>query len=220
MGFYTNTQGGGFAGDDTDDKGNLIEEISPGKLQQLPLGYDFKPFDIDHPNTGFDNFVKAILRGAAAGLDVSYSSLSNDLAEANYSSLRQGALTERDAWMQLQGWTVEHFCQPIFAAWLPMAIAKGQLALPMSKANTWLAGARWQPRRWAWIDPLKDTTSNEKAVGLGINSRSRIASEQGVDIEDVFADLALEAERASALGITISQPQPSKGPEKNDNPDD
>jgi lambda family phage portal protein len=203
MGFFTQTDGVSMPYDDKDAKGNLIEDVSPGKFQQLPAGFDFKAFDIDHPNAGFDAFVKSIIRGAAAGLNVSYSSLSNDLSQANYSSLRQGALDERDAWLIIQAWVISHFCQSVYEAWLPFAIASGELALPLAKADRWQT-VTWQARRWPWIDPLKEATANEKAVGLGVRSRTAIISEQGDDIDDTFAQLAAENNKAAKLGIKIT----------------
>jgi capsid protein len=62
----------------------------------------------------------------------------------------------------------------------------------------------WQARRWSWIDPDKDISSSEKAVRLGVTSRTRIAAEQGVDIEDTFAELADENSKAQRLGIDVS----------------
>jgi len=203
MGFFVNPDGSSYSYDDKDADGNLITEVAPGKFEQLPQGWDFKSFDIDHPNTGFGGFVKAILKGAASGLNVSYISLANDPGSANFSSARQGLLEDRDYWKMLQGFMIEHLVSDIFAEWLPQAIATGEIRLPLRDLERWQR-VIWHGRRWSWIDPQKDMTANEKAVALGINSRSRIAYEYGNDIEDVFDELAAEKEKMSNMGLAAA----------------
>lgn len=220
MGFFTRESGFDYQYDDKDEQGNLIDEVSPGQLKELPIGYDFKKFDIDHPNNSFDMFVKSILRGAASGLNISYISLANDLKETSYASGRQGLLEERNFYMLLQGWMVEHICQPVYEAWLPWAIASGLLRLPIRDLERW-KNVVWQGRRWSWIDPKNDIIANEKAVAIGINSRTRISADQGVDINDVFEDLAREKEKAGSLGINIeaSKTSASDGGDNNEDQD-
>lgn len=203
MGFFERSGEAGYPYDDKDASGNLIEEVSPGKFQELPQGYKFTPFDPTHPTTAFADFVKTALKGISSGLNVSYISLANDLTETSYSSGRQGLLEERNFYMILQGFLIEHFVQPVFDAWLPAAISSGKLALPLRELDRWNAPV-WQARRWSWIDPDKDISANEKAVRLGVSSRTRIAGEQGLDLEDTFAEIADEQNQAAALGIDVS----------------
>lgn len=191
MGFFQQREGASYSFDDTDSDGNLITEVSPGKFEKLPAGYEFKAFDADHPNAGFDAFTKSILRGAAAGLNVSYNGLSGDRSDVNYSSLRHGELTDRDIWMLLQEWTVENLMAPVFSAWLPWAIASKQVALNMRDIERW-ESASWRPRRWSWVDPRNDMLSNKEALSMRVTSRRRIAAQQGNDYDEVAAELKEE----------------------------
>jgi lambda family phage portal protein len=203
MGFFTRKSEAGYPYDDKDASGNLIEEVSPGKFQELPDGYEFKEFNPTHPNQAFGDFVKSALKGIASGLNVSYISLANDLTETSYSSGRQGLLEERGYYMALQGFLIEHLVQPVFEAWLPHAIASGRLALPMREIERWNAPV-WQARRWSWIDPEKDISASEREVALGVNSRTRIAANLGLDLEDVFEELQDEDAEARRLGIDVA----------------
>ncbi|MBW2024379.1 MAG: phage portal protein [Deltaproteobacteria bacterium] len=207
MGFFINPDGSLYPGDDTDSLGNVVTEVSPGKFEQLPAGWDFKAFDVDHPTTAFEDFIKAILKGAAAGLNVSYASLANDMADANYSSTRHATLEERDHWMSLQRWFIENFINPIFEEWLRMVLLKKVLNLPAEAYERWNSPI-WQPRRWSWIDPLKDVKASETAIAMGINSRTRIASEQGHDFDDIIEELAREKEKAQELGLDLEAKKP------------
>jgi len=203
MGFFYKDGDMGYPYDDKDSSGNLIDEVEPGTFKELPAGYRFEKFDPDHPNAGFDDFIKAILRGAAAGLNVSYASLSNNLADVNYSSIRHGTIEERDIWMMLQSWMIEHFCQPVFERWLLQALMTKELALPAGLYNEFKS-VSWQPRRWGWVDPLKDMQANTTAVQMGFKSRSEIIMEQGGDLDDTFARLAAEKQKADELGLNIN----------------
>lgn len=206
MGFLQSPQGFGYQGDDTDADGNIITEVSPGKIEQLPQGYEFKAFDIDHPNAGFDQFIKAVLRGASAGLNVSYNSLSNNLSDVNYASMRHGTIEERDGWMLLQSWMIEHFFEEIYSEWLNWAIVSNQLDLNMQDIER-INSPMWQPRRWAWVDPLKDMQANTKAIEMGLRSRTDIVAESGGDVEDIFEQLSQEKESAEKLDIKIEKEQ-------------
>ena len=203
MGFLEDQEALGYAGDDSDADGNTTMEVTPGTIERLPRGVKFSSFDVDHPSTAFDSFVKAVLRAAASGLNVQYYSLSGDLSGANYSSLRQGALEERDVYTTLQGWLIRNFVEDVYTDWLEMALMTGQLNLPVAKMQKWQR-VMWQGRRWMWVDPQKEITAAEKSVSLGIKSRTRISNEQGLDIEETFEDLANEQKLANSMGLNIS----------------
>src|SRR5579884_2199984 len=101
----------------------------------MAVGQKLQSIDWQHPNAAFSEFVKAMLRGMAVGLNVSYASLAGDLREVNYSSIRQGALDERDAWRTLQTFAIRHIYQPIFTDWFAMARLTGRLPLPAAPAE-------------------------------------------------------------------------------------
>jgi len=183
-------------------------DIGVGEFEQLPPYTEFQGWDPQHPSTAYGDFVKACLRSVATGLGISYNTLANDLENVNYSSLRQGALQERDLWMTTQDWFVECFCQPIFDKWIEQSLANGILdAIPGRK----IAEARrvgWQPRRWQWVDPLKDMEANTAAVELRTRSISDIIREQGRDPQDVWDELANDMETLKKLGLEITNNQP------------
>jgi lambda family phage portal protein len=180
MGFFTKEKStvAGFAGDDVDDDGNTITEAAPGTFQELPAGMDFKAFDPEHPTANFAAFTKSVLRGVCAGLNVSYTGLSGDLEAVNYSSIRAGLLDERDAWRALQYWMIQHFCRPVFADWLWMALLSGEIALPAAKYEKFLA-ATFRPRGWSWVDPEKDADASQKAIAAALTTHTDVLADQG-----------------------------------------
>lgn len=208
MGFYTSPDGDGsmVASEETND-GELRTEAEPGQFDVLPEGYKFESFNPDYPHSMFDSFMKTCLRGIASGMGVAYNELANDLEGVNFSSMRSGALSERDHWMVWQNWVIEHFLEPIYSEWLRMALLMGAItlpngnALPLAKYEKFNVGA-WQGRRWQWVDPRADTESNVQQVNKGLKSRAAVIAEQGRDIDDVWLELSEEKKRAQELGIS------------------
>lgn len=201
-GFFYSENGEQYEGDAEAEDGSIIASIEPGQMEQLPKGVKFQPYDPKHPNAAFEIFVKACLRSIAGGLGVSYVSLANDLEGVNYSSIRSGLLEEREEWMKIQGWFIENVVSPIFEAWMPMAILSGQIQLPMSKLDKFMA-AEWKARRWGWVDPLKDITAKIMAIRNNLTSHRSTISEAGGDVEDVFEDRQQDQQLAKQHGLIL-----------------
>lgn len=207
MGFFVEKEGNPYTADGVDAEGNLITDAEPGTFERLPGGVEFQPWDPQHPNSAYDTFVKAALRGISSGLGVSYNSLGNDLEGVNFSSLRQGALEERATWMMLQDWMIETFMMPLYEKWLKSALQHGALtvtgaALKPERFQKYM-NVSWQARRWGWVDPTKEMDAYQVAIDLGIKSRSEIIREQGRDPADVWQEIAKEREEMTALGIPL-----------------
>lgn len=213
MGFITQSEDADFAppiDGSTENNAHggvdLVDSVEPGTIHTLPPGYGFASFDPDYPHQNYDAFVKATLRGIAAGMGVSYHSLANDLEGVNFSSIRSGTLEERDNWLALQDWFINAFLFDVFDKWVQAALLLGAIKLPNGSA---LPAAKldkfknhyWQGRRWQWVDPFKDIAAAEKAVALGVKSRRQIADEMGVDFDDVLNQLAREQQLLTEKGI-------------------
>jgi lambda family phage portal protein len=184
-----------------------FEDIQPAMQQVLPAGWSTQTFDPSHPNSNYGEFVKEVLRGVAAGLDVSYFALANDLNAVNYSSARIGLLEERDIWRGLQGFVVEHFCRRVYLAWLRAGMLTGELAL-RPKDFERLREPMWQPRGWAWVDPMKDVQASVLAINSGLATRTDTLAEQGEDFEETVNKLAAEQEMLAGKRIQIVTGKP------------
>ena len=187
-----------------DDTYQPLMSAEPGTFEQLPTGMNFEAFDPSHPTTAFADFERAILRGIASGLNVSYHSLSGDLTSVNYSSIRQGALEERDYYRSLQQFTIEHFIEPIFRAWLEMAMTTGEITIPVSRFDKFADAVTWRPRGFAWIDPLKEIQANIAGLQNGLITMQDVATQHGRDVEDVMEQIGREKQMAEQLGVTLA----------------
>jgi len=194
-----------FSGD-PDAGQDELEDIEPGMGLSLQPGEEYFGIDPQHPMDAYPTFVKSILRAVAGGLGVSYNSLANDLEGVNYSSLRAGLLDEREEWKAVQQWLIEELCEPVFEDWLSWSLGLGLILLPNGAALPVrnfdkLNSPEFKPRRWPWVDPLKDMQASVLSVEKGFDSRRRIISETGKDIEDVFLEQQEDAALAKEYGL-------------------
>lgn len=204
MGVWIDNQDGqGYQGvkpTETDDDGNeVIAEdedpvhgASPGDFIRAPHGSKLDVFDPNHPNAGYSQFTSDLLREIASGFGVSYASLSNNYADANYSSLRQAALVEQDCWKAMQTWMIDYFVRPVFESWLKISYVNDAIQIngkkPSFPVEHYLP-ATWQPKRWAWVDPLKEIKAHETAINMRISSPQEIIRAKGSDPETVLQEI-------------------------------
>ena len=213
MGFFTSPDGDGYTGSDMEDGRAPIMEAQPGTFEQLPAGMDFKTFDPEHPVSAFAEFEKAVLRGIASGLGVSYVSLANNLEGVNYSSIRQGVMEDRDHFKMIQTFMVEHFIEPVFRKWLTQAMTTGAVPIPFTKYDKFADNLVFRPRGWGWIDPMKEMQAHVVGLQNGITTLQDVATHQGRDVEEVFEQIEAERELAATYGITMAfEPFGQKSP--------
>lgn len=201
-GFYERKQNesGEYLGDEKTE-GGFVNEISPGEMEILPDGYEFKAYDPQHPTTAFKDFMKVVLRGISSGLDVSYNSLASDLEGVNFSSLRSGKLEDRDVWQELQQWLGDHLNTNVYEDWLDMALLKQVVKMPYSKYDKFNAST-WLGRGFPWVDPYKDMLANILAKKEGLKTDTMIANEMGMDLEEMYQQLQKEQDMRKKYGIT------------------
>lgn len=185
--------------------GTVAQDARPGTIEQLPPGTEINTVDWNHPNAAYAEFTKAMVRGMAIGMGISYATLSGDLREVNFSSIRQGVLSERDAWKCLQTFAITHLFQPLFEQWFAEALLRGKLQLSgaISDPKVYFENIAWQGVRWPWVDPLKDIEAAVVARRAGIASLQDACSAQGRDFREVIDQIAIENEYAAKRGVTL-----------------
>lgn len=199
-----------YVGDDKEGT-NVVSDLQAGSVEILPNGWGVQEFDPQHPVSQFGEFVKSCLRGVASGLGISYVTLANDLEGVNYSSIRQGALEDREHFKDLQKFVIEHFVEPVFNEWLFLAMTKGVIPsaipngkpLPFETYEKFKNATIFRPRGWSWIDPESETNALIKAIDNKIGTRQDAVENSGRDVEEVFQQIKSEEELAQSYGINL-----------------
>lgn len=182
----------------------MVMESEPGLYRQLPPGLQYQPIEPTHPNSDQPAFQKVMLQWIARGLGPSYTSLSGDFENTNYSSGRMGLLPERDYYRGLARWMTVRFHRPVKATWMQMALLAGALELPTLNPADYAAG-RWLYRGWPWIDPLNDMQAAGLEVQMGLNSLQRLCAERGRDFEEIMQERQEEEAIAARYGVTLGK---------------
>ena len=197
-----------------------VMDSEPGGMLELPMGYKLNPWDPQDPSPTYDPFCKRQTRMIAAAGGVSYTSLSNDIENVNFSSIRAGLLEEREMWKGRQKFFIAEVVRPIFEAWVPMAILSGQLDVPMSLVDDIVdqEAANFRGRRWPWVDPTKDVEANEAAVAAGFTSNTDVCAENGKDFEKVTASLGREKRMRAKEGLLPPEETTAPADPANPNP--
>lgn len=193
-----------YKGDLEDEEGNIIRMVQPGEAEQLPPGVE--PFLVDpkYPHEQHGPFYTSLTTEISAGLNVAYSSLTNDLSKANYGSQRQGLINERD------GWKTEHnqfdiaVLNKIFAEWLTMADLRGAIKLPISENFDYYNQPTWSHRTFDWIDPVKDVEAIRTQLQLRMTSLFDVVGSRGKKLEQLFKDIQEVERMAQKYGITLN----------------
>lgn len=175
-------------------RGPVLLDLDPGDRAEFLTSAN--------PSNQFQTFITATIQIALKALDLPYSFFAENYT--NYSGARQALLqyeqsaaTKRADNVALLEWLTD---------WrLALFVADGQL--PGVDPAQIAHGYQWISRGQKWVDPLKEILADVQAIGAGLNTRTRILREQGLDFDDVVAELAHEAETLKAAGLPLNLDQ-------------
>lgn len=189
---------GGFAGGgDKDDKGDLIERVSPGRVYRT--GYD-QDVTFGSPNSvpGYADYIGVQLHAIAAGIGISYEQLTGNLSDVNYGSLRGGKV---EFWATLDVWQhhmmVPQLCKRV---WNEV----NQVAVFLGRRPEGYHPAKWTAPVRPWIDPRKDADGQEALIKAGIETLPRVISDRGEDPEKHFDEIAASNKMLDDRGIIVT----------------
>lgn len=172
-----------------------VESLEPGIIERLAPGEDVT-FSNPPGVEGYGEYARNQLRAMAAGLGVTYESMTGDLSEVNYSSGRLGWLEfQRSVNFWQADLIVGSFCRRV-ETWF---IEAAQLAFGIAGP----ARADWTPPRREMIDPTREVPATIKAIRGGLMSPSDAVRERGKDPAVHFAELAADFKRFDALELIL-----------------
>lgn len=176
--------------------GPPLERVEPGIIEYLQPGQEVS-FANPPATEGYDMYARKMLQGIAAGYDVTYELLTNDLSNVNFSSGRMGWIEFGRMVKQWQNqMIIGKLCKGIFE-WFTDAIF-------LSKGIDKSIKASWTPPRREMLDPVKEMKGYIEAIRGGLRSRSSVIRELGFDPLLVLEELGKDAKLMDELGLMFS----------------
>jgi lambda family phage portal protein len=177
-------------------KSNLGEMLEPGAIENLPPG---KTVTLANPPgvTGYSEYSSCALHAIAAGMGVTYESMTGDLSQVNYSSGRMGWLEFHrniESWRWLM--MIPGFCEPIWSWFLEAAVLK-------AGKKVRVAPATHTPPAREMIDPTKEIPAARDAIRAGIKTVSETIREQGYDPKSHLEEYRQDMADLDQLGIVL-----------------
>lgn len=181
--------------------GLSTEALAPGETRALKWGVKYQERDPNHPNGNFSSFRKGMGQSMTAGMPAGdYNTLFNDLENINFSAGRLGRLDTNEMSKMIQRFDIDTAEQPIFEAWLEMALVTGAIALPLQKFDKFNHPV-FQGRRWAQVDEVKAINAAALRIANKLSTRGRECADEGIDFEDNAFELAEEEMLLESLGL-------------------
>lgn len=179
-------------GEEEEQNNQEITQIAEvGKMTYI--NDDIKPyFTESHNATNIEFFIKQTDKEIAKALGISYSTLTGDLNEVNYSSIRHGSSEQRRQFRGLQNFIIRNLHNKVFEAWVKNEIKRGNIEL--KDYHTIINGYTFKPQGWEYIDPYKETNANKIAIESGQKTLSEILREKGKELDSHIQELIKENE--------------------------
>lgn len=196
----------------TDDSGQDVEmrqiNFRPGLIfDDLRPGEDVGTIDTSRPNSNAEGFLELQMRRTAAGVGMSYSSLSKNY-NGTYSAQRQELVEQWSAYETLGAEFIDQFKRPIYRRFLDMALLSGQLVMPRDLDAVSLNDAMFQMQAMPWIDPKKEAEAWALLEENHHASGPEIVRRRGRNPDDVLAETRQWQEKTA--GLHDADPQPTE----------
>jgi lambda family phage portal protein len=181
-----------------------VLDFSPGSIRRLAPGEEMQFFTPSRPDDAFTPFVQQMLRAVASGVGCSYTQVSSDFSQSNYSSSRLELLETRAHYKTLQQYMITALCREVYGKWLEMAVMAGVLDLPgYDSSPARYIESNWMAPASQFVDPQKEASAYKDLIRSGIMTLSQVIALHGGDFEDQMRQRQHELATADELGIVL-----------------
>ena len=214
-----------FNDDAVDENGDVAFELENNVFRYAPDGYKLSQIANNHPNSNVGGFIKAILKGVAGALGMSYNKISSDYESTSYSSLRQSNIEDAVTIKQIQQFMIDNWKNIQYAEWLKHLLISDLTNLPYSKIDKFMSH-EFQARNFEYLDPQKEMQSIQMRLSLGLSSPIQEIHNLGKDPIDVLNSWQKWNQMLKDRGLKISSTMqmienaPDIDHENNDNNND
>lgn len=182
-----------------------IERIHPGMINYLADGEEVT-FGAPAATGGTGEYLTSQLMAIAAGIGLPFASLTGDLRQANYSSLREGKL---EFWTSLDHWQW-HMLLPM--AYLPAWRRVHEAAARLGRGPREVPRVQAAMPKRPWVDPDKDGKATERDLRLGRLTWPQMVAEAGRDPDTQIEEIEDWLPFLKAAGIDFGTAKPGGAP--------
>lgn len=183
------------------ETGDRNINIAPGMIiDDLEQGERMESLASNRPNNELIPFRAAQLRATAAGIGISYSSLSKDY-NGTYSAQRQELVEQRQIYTPTWAYFVAQSEVPKYRRFINSLRLSGLLSITPDVDEDTLFDAVYSQPAMPWIDPKKEADGWVSLLDAGLETKSSVIRQRGKDPRQVFKQLELEM---------MMQPQPEQ----------
>lgn len=177
-------------------KKSIQTSVEVGKMTYIDE--DVKPiFTESHNAANMESFITQTDREIAKGLGISYATLTGNLTDVNYSSIRHGGSEQRRQFRRLQNFLVRKMHNKIYERWLLNELKLCKLST--KEYQDALLYYSFKPQGWEYIDPYKETNANALAIHTGQKTLSEILRSTGKELDTHIEELKKEKELQKLL---------------------
>lgn len=166
-----------------------------------------KPHQLEtDSDASYADFAGFILRKIAGSLGVAPPQLSGDWAGLNYSSARAMLNELWRSFLEDRAYFTQHFLTPIYAAWLEVEVANGDVKVPggplaFYKNKTAICMCDWIGPGRGSVDPIKEANANNLDESAGRKSTVQSILESGRDPVDVLQEQVWYDNMRESMGL-------------------
>ena len=211
----TNTEPDIIGPDDVAVSGEQTPQYKPeinlaySQILELDHGKSLSALNLAFPAQAFDQTTKAYLQSIAAGLFVSYATLTADPNSGNSANIRFSSIVEREHYAQIQRWFIKSFHTRVYKKWIETAILYGAITLPSINAEDYYS-VTFRSTRHSTIDPAKDLRAYVEAIQNGLATRTQVCAEMGGDFMENIKQLAIEEAEIKKYGVNVNMGDPKQ----------
>lgn len=197
-----------------DEKGGGVDKVNvlePGSGEVLRWGQTPVLLDPKFPVESAKDFTKNRLEAVGIGVGLSYPAVSGDYANVSFSTARALEVPQRDHFKVEQEHMIQNLVFQYFSAWLEYAILSGQVKQPISRLEEFIDAAKFNGKRWGYINPLQDAQTDVILIEAGLQSpQMAVRDNGGGDLESIYSqsEEANEMQKKHNLNFDSDPTQP------------